>query len=94
MMSQMDINEILGSIMSEGPILSTHKGRIETIMRHFAAAGLPLETCADGRHLSRSVSTLKGYAREFSLRFSDYTPQALMSDEELKASRKRRPRNG
>lgn len=90
--AQMDISEILGSIQSDEPLLSTHRRKIETLMRHFQAAGLTLDEAADSRHLARSIETLKSYAREFRLRFPDYCPQSLMSAEELKASRKRKHR--
>ena len=73
---QTDIADVIGALQ-RGPILSTHQARVRAIMEHFASAGLTLATCADARHLNRSLSTLKRYAREQGLQFPDYVPMAL-----------------
>lgn len=74
--SQMDIRNILDDLQ-QGPMLSTHRGKIEALMRHFSANEIPLATCADPRHMRRSISTLKAYARDFKLKFPDYVPTSL-----------------
>lgn len=51
--------------------------KVEQILRHFCAAGLTLETCADTRHMGRAMSTLKRYARRLDLKFPDYCPRHL-----------------
>lgn len=76
MTAQIDIAEILGELQN-GPLLSTHRGRIEAVMRHFCAAGLTLAISGDPRHLNRAESTMKGYCRDFALVFPDYCPAAL-----------------
>lgn len=86
--AQTDIRDILGEIASSGPIPTDFKSRIKTLMEHFAARKIPISTCADSRHLNRSVSTVKGYAREFGLRFPDYIPMVLRTAEEMKRPRK------
>lgn len=91
MSTQTDIRDILGEIASSGPIHTDFKSRIKTLMEHFAARNISIETCADNRHLNRSVSTVKGYAREFRLRFTDYVPMDLRTPEELKLGRKFKP---
>lgn len=88
--AQMDISEILCDLQGNAPLLGTHKKRIEEIMRHFQAAGLTLATCADARHLCRSVSTLKGYARDFGLIFPDYCPLALRPPKPKKEKKRNR----
>lgn len=71
-MAQIDIN---------GPIIGpSHAKRMEALLRHFRACGLPLSTCADRKHLGRTVATLKGYCRRIGLAFPDYTPRAMRAD--------------
>lgn len=81
--TQMDIREICEELQ-QGPLLSAHRAKIEAVMRHFAKAGLTLATCADERHLGRALSTLKGYCRDFRLRFPDYVPWDMRTAEEKK----------
>lgn len=89
-MTQGDIADISGELQS-GPLLSKHRAKIEALMRHFHAAGLTLATCADARHLCRSLSTLRAYARDFALAFPDYTPLALRPPKPPKVKRARTP---
>lgn len=89
--AQTDIRDILGEIASTGPIHTNFRSRIKTLMEHFAAKRIPLDVCADARHLNRSLSTLKGYARDYRLRFPDYVPMDLRTEEELKLGRKFKP---
>lgn len=89
---QMDIQDILQEIEQAGPYLGNHRAKIKTLMQHFHKAGLTLATAADDRHLSRSISTLKGYCRDFSLAFPDYVPLALRPPKppKVKSPRKRK----
>lgn len=91
MSEQTDIRDILGEIASSGPINTNWRERIKTLMEHFAARKIPIKICADSRHLNKSVSTVKGYARDFRLRFPDYVPMDLRTAEELKLGRKFKP---
>jgi hypothetical protein len=86
--AQSDIREILGEIQSCGPLMPSHKSKMNALMRHFQAAGLTLATCADARHLCRSVSTLQGYARDLALAFPDYVPMALRPPKPPKARKR------
>lgn len=82
-MEQQDIPSVLGAL-ADGPILTTHRKRMDAILKHFHAAGLTLETCADKQHMNRSVTTLQKYARRLGLVFPDYHPQALRPKKEKK----------
>ncbi len=85
--TQTDIREILTELQNAPEILSkSHRKKMEHCLRHFQAKGLTLEVCADKRHLNRSISTLKGYARDLRLRFPDFVPMACRTAEELKAT--------
>lgn len=84
----MDIRDFLEEVES-GPLLGAHKKRMEALMRHFSANDIPLATCADPRHLRRSLSTLQSYAREFSLKFPDYVPMKLRPPKPPKVRKKR-----
>lgn len=76
MSDQSDIRDILGE-MQNGPMLNEHRAKIDALMRHFATAGISIETICDGRHLNRAPATVKKYARELGLKFPDYVPRAL-----------------
>jgi hypothetical protein len=80
---QSDIRDFLEELQ-RGPMISEQRAKIEACMRHFQKAGLTIATCADARHMGRSVATVKGYARQFGLRFPDYIPMALRTAEEMK----------
>lgn len=67
----------LVSELSSGPLLSTHRRKIEACMRYFAAHDFSLATVGDSRHLNRERTILQKYAREFGLKYSDYVPMAL-----------------
>lgn len=90
MTHQIDINEMLGDIASNGPLLNTHRRRIEEIMRHFHKAGLTIKVCSDARHLNRDLSTVKGYARDFKLAFPDYVPLSMRPPKPPKTKRLRK----
>jgi hypothetical protein len=74
MIEQSDIRDILGEMAAERMGGSS---KLERLLKHFSAKGIPLETCADHRHLGRAVSTLKRYARLLDLTFPDYVPRHL-----------------
>lgn len=63
--------------ISNGPMLGTHRARMDALLRHFHAAGLTLAVCADSKHLGRKVETLKPYVRRIGVAFPDYVPLAL-----------------
>lgn len=73
--AQSDIREFLSELQADRTVHSSHVERMNTIMRHFAAKAIPLSICADARHLNRSLSTLKRYARD--LKFPDFVPMHL-----------------
>ena len=85
---QSDMREILEMIQQERGAGVTLRGRIAQCLTHFHAIGLHLSTCADSRHLNRSVGYLEGIARDKGLRFPDYVPYVLRTEDE----RKRGPR--
>lgn len=47
-------------------------------MRHFSERGVTIAILCTPRYLNRTESTLKRYARKFSLAFPDYVPMALL----------------
>lgn len=73
---QSDIREILEEIQQTDGAGISIRGRIS------------LATCADNRHLNRSIRYLEDCAREAKLRFPDYIPYSLRTEDE----RKRGPR--
>jgi hypothetical protein len=75
MNAQSDISDILGK-MTSGPLVAG-TNKVGEVLKHFASAGLERKTCADDRHLGRSVSTLKRYACRLNLKFPDYCPRHL-----------------
>ncbi len=85
---QSDIREILEEIQQTGGAGISQRGRIIHCLKHFHRHGLALATCADKRHLNRSIGYLQDCARELKLRFSDYVPYELRTEDE----RKRGPR--
>lgn len=87
MNAQTDIKDILGE-MIRGPILETHRNKINALMRHFAKAGLTVATICDARHLRRAPSTIKRYARELDLQFPDYIPMKLRPKKEKPSKKK------
>lgn len=74
---QSDIRDVLQYIQQEGKVGTTHRGKMEICMRHFAKVQVPISTLATSRYLNRSASTLKAYARDLELKFPDYTPMKL-----------------
>ncbi len=82
------IGDEMGTI-ANGPLLGSHKARMNALLRHFHGGGLTLEICADKKHLGRKVSTLKPYVRRLALAFPDYVPMALRPKKE-KATKKKR----
>lgn len=85
---QSDIRDILEEVQQNGKAGITNHGRIVQCLVHFNKRGLSLATCADSKHLNRSIRYLQDCARVASLRFPDYVPYALRTDDE----RKRGPR--
>jgi len=85
---QSDIRDVLTEIQQSGKVGITNRERVGICMKHFAARGTPLSTLATSKYLGRSVSTLKGYARDLKLRFPDYVPDSLKTKSEKKRSRK------
>ena len=82
---QTDIRDFLEEVQNSRELFGTdHKARMAHCLRHFAAKKIPLLTCCDARHLNRSLSTLQEYCRELGLRFPDYVPMALRTEEERK----------
>lgn len=79
--------EMLAALSDARGALGNHKRRVSHCLKHWAAAGIPLAICSDSRHLDRSLSTLKAYARKLKLRFPDYIPDALKTAEERKRPR-------
>lgn len=72
----MDSSPLLNDL-ANGPMIGTHPRRMNALLLHFHKAGLTLETCADSKHLGRSMSTLKAYVRRLKIAFPDYVPLAL-----------------
>lgn len=85
---QMDISDVLKEMRDAPMAVGGHHRRIIFCLRHWASKGLHLCTCADSKHLNLSVRTLERYCREAKLRFPDYIPYELRTDEE----RRRGPR--
>lgn len=88
-MSQMDIRDFLTEAQSGSGLWNhkSHKEKIGECLRYFAANGIPLSVCSDKRHLDRAVSTLKEYARDLKLIFSDYCPRDLREKKGAKNGR-------
>jgi hypothetical protein len=85
---QSDIRDILEEIQQSGGTGISNRGRIIHCLKHFHKRGLSLATCADSRHLNRSIGYLQDCARELKLRFPDYIPYALRTDEERKRGKR------
>ena len=81
---QMDINDVLQEIRDAPYAVGGHKQRIAFCLKQWAAKGLSLATCADSKHLALGDSTIKAYARHLRLRFSDYIPYELRTEDESK----------
>lgn len=85
---QTDIRDVLTELQDAREIGMGHVDKLTFCLRHWAANGVPLSTCADSRHLNRSISTLRRYASNLGLRFPDWVPMALRTKEERKRKRK------
>lgn len=76
--------------LANGPMVGQGKRKVGAVLKHFHKAGLTLDTCADERHLNRSLSTLKAYARRLKLAFPDYVPLAMRPKKEKREKRSRK----
>lgn len=85
---QSDIQDIIGAIASSPVIGTNHTRQMNALMRHFCAAGLTVEQCADRQHLNKAVSTVRAFARKLNLSFPDYVPRHLRPKKEKKARAK------
>jgi hypothetical protein len=62
------------------------------LLRRLHSNGLSLEQCADAKVMNRSVDTLKKYARELGLSFSDYVPLELRPKKDKPAKKPKGPK--
>jgi hypothetical protein len=85
---QVDINDVLQEIRDAPHAVGGHKQRIAFCLKQWSVKGLSLATCADSKHLNLGDKTVQAYARRLKLRFSDYVPYELRTEDE----RKRGPR--
>jgi len=83
---QTDIRDFLEELQKAPELISSQgrRAKMGHCMRHFAAKGIPLSVCCGARHLKRSLSTLKAYARDLRLRFPDYVPMDMREPHERK----------
>lgn len=81
---QSDIRDVLQEVQQTGGAGIDIGGRIRLLLKHFASRGYTLAKLTGRQYLGRSERTLQGYAREAGVRFPDYVPYALRTDEERK----------
>jgi hypothetical protein len=78
MSDQIDIDEVCGDRAANVQAPGTrHRRRIANVLRHFAAAQVPLATICDDRHMMLAPETVRRYCRKFGISLVDYTPRAL-----------------
>ena len=84
---QLDIADILREMRDHPKAIGGHHRRVLFCMRYWAGLGWTIEKCATSPYLNLSIGTLKKYAREGKIRFSDYIPYEMRTEEERKRKR-------